>query len=135
MSFFTRPFSLAEGWGLGTRLSSRSEDLGGCKEVIIRSHAGGNDLIFACAIHERTGLITLYAFQNLAQLSQLSGARPLARLGQRQLEELLYSMATVPRATTSNNGEQQDVVLQIFNTREGSVHVYYTKFFCHHCQT
>ena len=52
---------------------------GGWKEVIIRSRAGSSDLLDLCAfmncMHERTCLITFFAFQNLAQLSQLSSAR------------------------------------------------------------
>ena len=55
---------------------------GGWKEVIIRSRAGSNDLLDLCAfvncMHERTCLITFFAFQNLAQLSQLSSAQSLA---------------------------------------------------------
>ena len=53
---------------------------GGWKKVIIRSRAGSNDLLDLCAfvncmrMHERTCLITFFAFQNLAQLSQLSSA-------------------------------------------------------------
>ena len=83
------------------------EEVGNCKEVIIRSRAGSNDLLDLCAfvncMYERTYLITFFAFQNLAQLSQLSSAR--SRLGQRQLEELLvWPRYQAPLwATTASN--------------------------------
>ena len=80
---------------------------GGWKEVIIRSRAGSNDstsLHEYYYMHERTGLITFFAFRNLAQVSQLSGAR--SRLGQRQLKELLvWPRYQAPlRATMASNG-------------------------------
>ena len=66
-------------------------------EVIIRSRADSNDLIFA-HLHARVN-----RFNYIAQLSQLSSAR--SRLGQRQLEELLVlpRYQAPLRATTASN--------------------------------
>ena len=84
---------------------------GGWKAVIIRSRAGSNDLIFARA----------NMFNYILCIPKLGSAESALRCTVASRSTSAWrttSMATVPSATTSNNGEQQDVVLQILHVKE-----------------